>query len=273
MKRRKYARGKRTRAKVTKRGIRNAVAQYKGRVFAKAVKQVIAKEMEVKHVLEQSTLFLRPNSPADPSYNKAIVDSANIIRLDQDVAQGTNVSSRIGNKINVTKLLFKYGLWLNSSVGGGVPYPINVRMVFFYDREYPTEMPSPTFNSNFFDNNGSSQGFEGNYIDMIKRINTDRYRVLKVKTFKLGFANNQGTGSSGQNQYFSNNDYKMNYRGTLDLTKHIVKRQKFNDNLSISQNRKLYMLAYMTTTNAGIMPFSVQPCNLTFQTEMFYTDA
>lgn len=271
-KRRRYSRpNKGRKPRVTKRGVRKAINQYKSKVFAAAVKQVLKRHIEDKHVMEQASLMLRTNSPVDPSYNPINVDNANIIRIDQDVALGTNVSSRIGNKINVTKVLFKYGLIINSLAAGGVTNPTNVRMVFFYDREYPTEMPTPTFNGNFFDNNGGSQAFSGDYTDMIKGFNTDRYRILKVKTFKLG--NSYSTGTTGNNLFWSNNDYKMNYRGTLDLTKHVIKRQKFNDNLSISQNRKLYMLAYLTTPNISVMTAASTPVVLTYQTEMFYEDA
>lgn len=212
--------------------------------------------------------------PFDPvAANGPTVDASNALIFDPLINLGTNVASRIGNKITMTSVKFSYAMAANSFSVSGIAAPCMVRIVFYYDRQEPTSLPSPYTNANFFDQGSGVSQFTGTYTDMVRKFNSDRYRICKVKTFKIGNANYGGTGASGASQFFSNNDFRLNVRGTVDLTKYVIRRQKFNDNLGTAQNRKLYGLVYVTPVNAASFSSTHRPVNMTYQTNYKFTDA
>lgn len=268
-KRRKYMR-KSARPRVTKKGVKKAVSQYKMKMFDMSVKRAMAGQIEMKDLQENGQF--NP-LPFDGATNQATIDVTNGIIFDPVIPLGPQNGHRIGNYISMKSCKFRYSLCPNSQSISGSAIPSIVRFVFYYDRQDPTNLPTPYTNANFFDLGSGSSTFTGTYTDMVRRFNTDRYRICKVKTLKIGFATNTGVGGSATSQYFANNDFKMNHRGTIDLSKYIIKRQKFNDGLNLSQNRKLYCLVYVTTPNTGLFTASNLPCNLTYQTEYKYTDA
>jgi len=271
IKRRRYLRPRKgARPRVTKKGVKRAISEYKGKVFDMAVKRAMAGQMELKQLVEQAQFS---PLPFDGATNQATIDLTNGIPFDPNITHGTGPSGRIGNRIMMKSVKFSYSFCPNPQNVSGVAIPTIVRMVFYYDRQDPLSLPTPYTNANFFDLNNASQQFTGTYTDMVRTFNTDRYRICKVRTLKVGFANNQGSSGSGTNQYFANNDFKLNHRGTIDLTKYIIKNQKFNDNLGFSQNRKLYCLVYITITNSAVFGASNLPVNMTHQTVYKWTDA
>lgn len=270
IKRRRYTGPKGKRPRVTKRGIKKAVSAYKTKIFDMSVKRAMAGQMELKQLIEQGAIS---PLPFDGATNQTNIDLTNGIPFDPLITHGTGPSGRIGNRIMMKSVKFSYSFCPNAYGTSGVAIPSLVRMVFYYDRQDPLSLPTPYTNANFFDINNSSQQFTGTFTDMVRRFNTDRYRICKVKTLKIGFANNQGTGGSATNQYFANNDFKLNHRGTIDLTKYIIKNQKFNDNLGYSQNRKLYCLVYVTPPNSATFLATNLPVSMTHQTIYKWTDA
>jgi len=193
------------------------------------------------------------------------------------INQGTGQGDRIGNKIMTKKLTFKgvitpvdWDTTLNPN-----PRPLQVKMVLLYDREDPNDPPIP--GSTFFQDGGSTTGFTGTQMDLIKPYNEDRYRILMTKTWKLGFASYTGTASSSANQLewqaYSNNDFKLNINFNIDVTKYYPKQVKFNDNNSTPMNRGLFALFYCISADGTVMPAAWQPAWLTFMQDYRFTDA
>lgn len=269
VKRRVYRR-KRQASRVTKKGVRKVVRRYKEKVFNNRVKQAMASLMEVKHVEENGAF-----NPLvfDGATNQATIDATNQIIFDPQIDLGTAVDERIGNRLMMKSVKMSYSLCTNSYTVSGVAAPCQVRMVFYYDRTNPRNLPTPYTDADFFDFNNTNQAFAGTISDMVRRFNSNKYRILKVKTFKLGHASYGGTGTSSANQAFTNNDYRLNYRGTIDLTKSIIKRQIFDDATNLSMSRKLYCLVYVTTVNTALFSSTNLPVNMQYQIQYKYTDA
>lgn len=162
-----------------------------------------------------------------------------------DIVQGTGNGARIGNRITTKRLMYKGTLTVMpyNPVSNVTPLPTQVKMWIFYDREFPTSFPTPATSSNFFQFNNTTQGFSNDLVDLWKPVNTDKYRVLATRTFKLGNADYQsnGTGYAGQ-QYYANNDFKLNHTFSVNLTKMIPKIIRYNDNDPEPMSRGLYSL-------------------------------
>jgi len=160
------------------------------------------------------------------------------------IDQGLGAGGRVGNEIQIKNLMFKgtivpsqHHATLNTS-----PQPLQVKMWLFYDKSDPSVKPIPAASQNFFQFNDSNIGFNNSIVDMWKPINTDVYRVLATKTFKLGNSINGSAGASAPASQWSNNDFKYNANFSINLTKYIVKTVKFNDNNSQPTTRGLYAL-------------------------------
>lgn len=227
--------------------------------------------MEVKHFDENGSLQPVPFDNA--ALNQAVCDANNQIIFDPPINLGTAVNQRIGNRITLTGAQLKYAIALNPTTQNGVAIPAMVRIIIYYDRQDDSSLPTPYVNGNFFDSGNTSTGFRGDLTDMFRRYNRDRYRICMVRTHKIGFANNQGSTGSATNQYFANNDFKMNVRGTMNIGKYMLKKIRFNDSLSSAQGRKLYALVIVTPPNFGNFDTSKLPVEMEFQTRYSFTDA
>lgn len=268
--------------RVTKRGVRSAVRKYTDKVFNNRVKNAMAKLMEVKTsgLQEENMLplvFVPPDNNGAGG-NQVNCDTQNLIDLHNfQIAQGTGESNRIGNVINVVKQTFRYCITMAPQVVNGTAIPCYVRLIFFYDRADTNSLPTPYTNANFVDFGNTSTQFKGDVSDLFYRYNTDRYRIMGVRTHKLGWATNgQYTNATTlQNQLYSNNDSKMTVMGTVDLTKMVIKKQKFNDNFVLTYSRGLYCMVHTVTQDGLPLPPNTNRSliKITYQIEQKYTDA
>lgn len=204
----------------------------------------------------------------------------NVITLGPDpfslnIVQGTGQGGRIGNKIRTKRLIWK-GTIAPFSYGANYnpePQPLQVKIFIFYDKDDPNAIPNPAANANFFQNGNTSTGFHGDLVDMWSPINTDRYRVLTSKTYKLGFANNAGTGSVAAAQSFSNNDFKLNCNFYFDLTKYYPKRVVYNDTSTTPLTRGLWGMFVLANASGVIMGAGARPCGVQYMQNYVYEDA
>lgn len=193
------------------------------------------------------------------------------------VAQGTGAGARIGNQIRTKKLVFK-GTILPMPQDGTTnpnPRPFQVKMVIFYDKKQPTT--TPAIASNFFQDGNSDRGFNSSIVDMWSPYNTDRYRIVKSKTFKIGFSQNAGTATSavnqGQWQAYSNNDFKMNCNFNVNVTKYFPKIVKFDDSSLDATSRSLYAVFYMAGAGGEVSISTWVPIQVQWMMDYVYEDA
>jgi len=208
--------------------------------------------------------------------------TTNIIPLGPDpaslvISQGTGQGERIGNKIKVKKLSIKGQIVPReyNAIFNNPTMPLQVKVWIFYDRTDPTAVPSPM--SNFFQNGNTTKGFNNDLVDLWSPVNTDRYRILTTRSFKLGQANYEGSGSSntvnGVNQYFANNDFKMNCNFNISLTKYYPKYCKFDDGLATPTTRGLFMMWSYAYAQGGNMVLGTTGVDLSYVQNMEYEDA
>jgi len=189
------------------------------------------------------------------------------------INQSVGAGGRVGNQINIKKLTFSgniYQLPYNQT-SNPTPFPMHVKFWFYYDKTDPNIIPAPA--TDFLQNGSSSRGMFNDLVDLWAPVNTDKYRVLLTKQFKIGYAQNTGTGSVVAQAYGANNDYKYNQQFKIDLTKYIVKNIKFNDNTAQPSARGLFLL--MTVVQANGTPYSntVIPAQMQYVLNCEYEDA
>lgn len=239
----------------------------------KLVRREIARNVENKS--KQSNLITKAlYGSASTSFQDNIVELGP--GVDLVVTQGVGAGNRVGNRIKTKKLTWK-GTMVPlpyNAVNNSVPVPIQIKIWIFYDRTDPTAEPQPT--TNFFQDGSSSRGFLNDLVDMWSPINTDRYRILASKTFKLGYANyagtHAGTGTEAQ-QFFANNDFKYNANFSFNLTKHYPKNVRFDDNNGIPTSRGLYALFQPVAADGSALPASSVPVGVQFMMDYVYEDA
>lgn len=211
------------------------------------------------------------------------IDTANIINLGVGtatlvVSQGPGQGQRIGNVIRTKKLTFKGTLVPAgyNDINNPQPTPLQVKMIIFYDKSQPNQAPNPYFNGDFFQNGSATANFANDLVDLWRPVNTDRYRILASKTFKLGYAEFTGVGAySGAQQSqgnFSNNDFKLSCNFSFDLTKHYPKMVKFNDTAGLPTTRGLYCLVLPVWANGG-QGTPINMANIQYMVSYQYEDA
>jgi len=239
----------------------------------KAVKQVMARQVEVK--TRQSEILSQPLVPvANTSDFDATIVPVSFTATAIGVAQGSGQGERIGNRITCKSLMLKaifvptpYNATTNPT-----PLPMQIRCVIFYDKEAPTTVPSPASLGDIFQFGNTSQGFQDDLLDMVLPFNTDRYRICAQKTFKLGYANYGGTGSLAGSQFFANNDFKYNCQWNVQLAKFLPKTVKYNDNDQDSITHQLYMMLIPTLATGGAFSGTVRPATVQYTLSAKYTD-
>jgi len=150
------------------------------------------------------------------------------------ISQGVGAGDRTGNSIRTRKVIFRYSITPQPYDENFVPYPqpVWVRMYFGYIRGCRDVAPTAGQLSNFFQAGNVSEPFAGNLTDMVRPYNKDLFHVCCMRTHKIGNAfitKNRTTPSAVDEQNYSNNDFKLNALGSVDLTKYIPKTMKFND--------------------------------------------
>lgn len=166
----------------------------------------------------------------------------------QDIAQGSNVSQRVGNKIRTKRLVARcafvplgYDILSNPS---SKPVDVKLWLLKIRPAEADTQANLATIcSTKFFQSNSGDSGMFGDTRDLVYPPNSGVIQVLATKTFKLGNAASTGSGVSPANQYYANNDYKYNKIFNWDLTKHIDKNYVWNDAAIEPMNRRVYIVA------------------------------
>jgi len=191
------------------------------------------------------------------------------------IGQGIAQNQRIGNEIKIRKVMLRYVLRpLGYNVDSNpFPVPVQVDMFLGRTRLCPGDQPiSGDFNF-LFQNGSSSIAPVGSLNDLISNPNTDYFTIKKRWSHKLGYANSQGSGAIAANQYFANNDFKMNVVKKLNITKYYPKTLKFNDATNQVQGPGLFLWYQAVSANGNINGSTILPAHLTFWLDVQFEDA
>lgn len=147
-----------------------------------------------------------------------------------DIVLGTASNQRLGNQITIqsTKLKLMFTPFPYNSVQNPTPSLLLVSVILYYERAQPN-----TYNvalPGLFQNGSSSSdpSSTGLAYDTMKPFNNDRYKVFRRKTFKLGYAS-VSTGANADYANNSNNDFKECCKVSMDVTKYLIKKQRYDD--------------------------------------------
>lgn len=191
------------------------------------------------------------------------------------VGQGITQNTRIGNEIKIRKAYLRYvlrPLGYNASTNVN-PVPIQVEMFLGRTRLCPGDIPVAGDFTVLFQNGSSSIGPVGTLKDLISNVNTDYWTVKKRWSHKLGFGEYAGTGSIAQQQFFSNNDFKLNVVKKLDITKYYPKTLKFNDATNQVQGPGLFLWYQAISANGNDSGSTQLTANIDFWIDIQYEDA
>lgn len=189
------------------------------------------------------------------------------------IPQGTGQGQRIGNRIKIKSAYIAGTIFPNvyDVTTNPVPQPCQVILWLFYDRSDPTNIPNPV--ADFFQKGNTTVAMSGDLQDIMSPVNTDKYRVLTKRVFKIGYANVAGTGANAANENFANNDFKLNRNFKIPITKYLIKNVKFNDNATLPMSRGLFMMITAVASNGSLYSAGGVPAQMFWNVSYTYEDA
>ena len=237
----------------------------------KYVKSAISSEIENKSVqVNQQISF--GNYAESPDFNAfPMCPQTGYWTIGQSVQAG----SRLGNKIKIKSVYLSYVLRPNEYINpfNLTPTPSLVLMYLGYVKNAPSFVPAAADFLNFFQAGSSVQAPFGTLKDSVAVINKDYWVIKKKWSHKIGFASNDGTGSSATGQYYANNDYKLNAVKRLDITKYCNKTCTFNDGAGGVLNRNLYFMFEAVAANGAATSATTLPVNIDYWIDLTFEDA
>ena len=241
----------------------------------KTVKKYVARQI-ARNIENKTYSMYFPTQPVYPSNHanfQAQINPLTPYASYMNIVQGTSQGTRIGNEIKIKKLVFNFVLSPTSydTVANNQPSPSEVILWIFYDKLNDTQIP--TIGNDFLQLGGSAVALTNTLMDVGAPVNTDRYRVLSRRVYKVGFSAYSGTGTLPIYQSFTNNDYKLNVRKSINLMPYIVKNVKFNDNNATPTTRGLFYVFQAVRAAGGPYGNTYMPVNAAVTVDMQYEDA
>jgi len=192
------------------------------------------------------------------------------------ISQGITQGTRVGNVIKPVKVMLNYilrptayDITFNTN-----PQPCEVQMFLGYVKSNPCEVPLAADINLLFQNGSSSSAPIGSLRDIISIVNTDYWVIKKRWTHKIGYASATGTGGNIGNQFFANNDFKMNVVKRLPITQYIPNKVVFNDGATNTVTTKnLFLMYYAVGSNGNVYSATQLPVNIEFWIDYVYEDA
>ena len=191
------------------------------------------------------------------------------------INQGVGQGARIGNVIKTRKVYLNYILrpTVYDALTNPNPQPVDVQLMLGYVKNTPCFAPIAGDIGQLFNSGSNVVAPLGSTRDIISVINTDYWVIKKRWNHKIGFAADTGTGSQAPQQYFANNDYKMNAIRKMDITKYIPKSHVFNDANSTTNTKNLFLMYYAVSAMGPLYNATQLPANIEFWVDFHYEDA
>jgi len=234
--------------------------------FAKKVKNIIVRTAETKTISANTNFTISPYNGSTPWLDINIgLNTTNMVP-----SQGTGQGDRIGNKIRtkraiLTGYLHPYGWNLTNNP---VPKPMEVKMVILSNKSSPQAYPNV---ANYFQRGDTSSGPAGTLSDIVSVPNRDVNVIYREKTYKLGHASETGNGFDDTQARQANNDFKMNCKFRVDITKYLPKTYTFNDTAVGFQERNVFMRFIMANAD-GSTSAALGAATVWYQVDYKYTD-
>lgn len=191
------------------------------------------------------------------------------------ITQGVAQGNRVGNQIRTRKVYLNYVLrpTIYSATSNPFPQPVEVQLMLGYVKNTPSFAPAGLDVQQLFQSGSSAVAPVGSLRDIISVINTDYWVIKKRWTHKIGYSAATGTGSNPNNQYFQNNDFKLNAVKRVDITKMLPALIQFNDNAISPTTKNLFFMQNAVTSDGGINDATRLPANIEFWIDFHFEDA
>jgi len=188
------------------------------------------------------------------------------------VQQGVAQSSRIGNQIRVKKLKMSGVIRpaIQNATLNATPTPCIIRLFWVTRKDNPNAVVTDL--SDFLQYGSTSEAPSGNLVDLTRPVNRDEWTVHATRTFKLGYADNAGTGATPGAQNFANNDFKSLIMFSVDLTKASNKIMRFDDTSVIPTGKVIYCIPLVYRCNNNVYDSDDVPAYMDYTLEMEYED-
>lgn len=270
--------GRKYRRRVPKRSTKKV-----SKTIKRYVSRVIHRNLENKRMTTEFTKNLFNISAGVPGFQPN-----NIIPLCPNsatggiytITQGVGQQQRVSNSISVRKAYFRGVLVpaLYNAISNPTPTPLNVKMwIISLKRNVLQQTQADVYQTvlnTFFSNGNTSIGLLGTLYDIITPHNKDVVNVHYTRTIKLGEAGYSGvTGGANANSSKSSNDYNLNYKMTLDITRWLPKKMLFNDTDSGTTSKQLYCVFEPVYYNGTSMTAATSPCGFIGGIDLHYEDA
>lgn len=252
------------RTKYTKKAVKATKKAYPKKAYSATRKPYIAKVVKrtmksMAEVKQTRILYTKSDNTGLSPYNSSNWSLDNgLFALSPvqnriEIPQGDGEGNRIGNRVT-TKSSYLTGCFYPTAydtVFNPTPRPQDVMVIIYKIIGGGSTITSTL--STLFQNGNTASGPTSSLIDTTLPINTDKYKIFYKKIFKIGSADNTGSGSATANQFYANNDYKRNQRFYIPLTKFMDKVYKY-DNSNLSANNNMLYMAVLPMNCDGSQP-------------------
>jgi len=191
------------------------------------------------------------------------------------IAQGVGAGNRIANSLRVKSAHLNYILRPNpySATTNPTCVPCEVQLMLGHVKQKPSDIPLPADISQIFQSGNSTYLPLGNLRDMIAIVNKDYWVIKKRWTEKVGFAINDGTGANATEQFIANNDFKLNVKKRINITKMMPSHFTFNDTNQTTTSKNLFFMFQAVGANGGTFGVTALPVNIEYWLDLVYEDA
>lgn len=274
-----------TTTKVTKSTRKGPYVKAKSqkKFVAKIAKQVMSRMSENKQVVKAFNInpqILQASSVTTVNNIFSITPCSQTTAA-PNIAPGVSSGERVGNKVRTKSVKLNITIFpnqYNATTNTG-PCPMYIRMYLVKKRLNPNTMPTvtqlcDTTFGDFFRYGDLTTGFTGSLVDMNMYVNEEKYIYLKHFDFKLGYSSNNGTGAGTQPtyQYFNNNDFKLSFVKSINVTKYCPKQILWDNDLQETTTAPVWVIMQGVAANGGILPLSQLPWYINTFTTFEYED-
>jgi len=253
--------------------------------FVKKVQSVIKRSAETKNIQ-----YFQDNLPVSDYPTGAWQGSPNqmlTLPLTPDdfltpISLGTSSQQRIGNKIMLSKVTLRGMINprtyqttnTTDSPSNNAPSPFLFKMWFGYQKDTAFNEVSNSL-PNFFQEGSTSATPNGTLMDTFRKVNTDKYRVVATRLYKVGptsIVTTQNGTVAVNNQNYANNDFKFCQQFSIDVTKYCVKTLKYNDTNNQPNTRGLYWWMEAIDPTGANFTAGRFPAEISYELDIEYKD-
>lgn len=190
------------------------------------------------------------------------------------LSQGTAENNRIGNNVKCVKgtITGRVNLLPYNATTNPLSTPILVKMWLVRHLGINGQVAMSGLSwTNFFRGNGTTLGFQQSPLDMFLPINSDYWKVLATKTFKLGAASATATGAVGTGGYFDNSPMSVPFY--FNFGKKLRKILKYSEDNALNYPTNDNCYVAVQVVNADGSSTAVTPAEWHYVIDFKFEDA